>query len=107
MSMKDLLNCLDKQASSMDDIRRHLGEPEILAQLMEECAELGQAASKLRRGLDGRNVTPVSIVEAEEKMQEEMADVLVLMMMAGMDFAEMASVIYKKVPRWKERLGLK
>ena len=107
MSMKELFDCIDKQSAGMDDIRRFLGQPEILAQLMEECAELGKAASKLRRGLDGRNVTPVSIVEAEENLQEEMADVLVLMMMAGMDFAEMASVIYKKVPRWKSRLGLK
>ena len=106
MSMKELFEAVDKKAEKMDKIRQYLGPEETLAQLAEECAELGQAALKLRRVLDGHNATPVSLLEAEMNLQEEMADVLVCMRMAGMDTSEIAETVYKKIPRWCGRLGL-
>lgn len=106
MSMKELFEVIDKKAEAMDNIRKEIGQEEVLAQLAEECAELGQAALKLRRGINGRNYTPVSILEAELNLQEEMADVLVCMRMAGIDTSEIAEQVYKKIPRWCRRLGL-
>lgn len=52
-----------------------LGEPELLAQLAEEAAELAQAALKLRRALDGTNPTPISINRCREALAEEYTDV--------------------------------
>lgn len=57
------------------DIKDYLTEPEILAQLAEEAAELAQAALKLRRVLDGTNPTPVTEEEARAHLLEEYADV--------------------------------
>ena len=95
-----------KKSDKLDKIKANIGQTEVLAQLAEECAELSHAALKLRRGLDGRNVTPISVLEAEIDVQEEMADVFLLMVMCGMQDGEMAETIYKKVPRWCRRLGL-
>lgn len=106
MSMKEVIDALQKNSEKMDAIKRFIGEEELLIQLAEETAELGQAALKLRRSLDGCNVTPVLPIEAEEHLQEEIADVLLLVYMCGMDSGEVARVIYKKVPRWCGRLGL-
>lgn len=58
-------------------IKDYLPEKEILAQLAEECAELAQAALKLRRALDGTNPTPKGDDECREALQEEIADVFV------------------------------
>lgn len=52
-----------------------LPKTEILAQLAEEASELAQAASKLRRALDGTNPTPKSIAECEANLMEEFADI--------------------------------
>lgn len=82
-----------------------LGKAEILAQLAEEGAELSQAALKLRRVLDGRNPTPVTSTDALENLQEEFADVLVCMMMVGIDVASIARIIRLKCARWASRLA--
>ena len=58
------------------NIKDYLPEKEILAQLAEECAELAQAALKLRRALDGTNPTPKSEENCREAFREEIADVL-------------------------------
>lgn len=41
--------------ADISDITKHLSATEVLAQLGEEGAELGQAALKLRRAMDGSN----------------------------------------------------
>lgn len=56
-------------------IKQHLPQDELLAQLAEECAELSQAALKLRRALTGINPTPVAADEARRNLVEEAADV--------------------------------
>lgn len=58
------------------NIKDYLPETEILAQLAEECAELSQAALKLRRVLDKTNPTPVTEQEARNQLIEEISDVV-------------------------------
>lgn len=92
-----------------------LSRGELLAQLAEECAELGKAALKLRRVItDGASPTPVSIEDAEEVMQEEIADVVLCLELAG-DYIydtslnqEIQDIKERKIRRWAKRCaGLK
>lgn len=106
MSMKEVFEAIEKKKAPMEKIKQEIGEEEVLAQLAEEATELAQAALKLRRSLNGRNVTPVSRLDAEMDVQEEMADVLLMMVMVGIEPGEIAETVYKKVPRWCGRLGL-
>lgn len=82
-----------------------LGEPELLAQLAEEAAELAQAALKLRRALDGTNPTPISTNRCREALAEEYTDVALC--------ASALSVRYNvkladfKRRRWLDRLTAK
>ena len=64
-------------------ITESLPREERLAQLAEECAELSQAALKLRRALTGGNPTTTAETEAEHCMAEEIADVLTCLIVAG------------------------
>ena len=59
-----------------EKIKQHIPQDELLAQLAEECAELSQAALKLRRALTGINPTPVTAEEARANLVEEIADIL-------------------------------
>lgn len=52
-----------------------LGEEELLMQLAEECSELSQAALKLRRALNKKNPTPISVEDASKNLLEEYLDV--------------------------------
>lgn len=52
-----------------------IGEPAMLEQLAEECAELAHACLKLARIERGDNPTPASEPEYAETIIEEMADV--------------------------------
>lgn len=81
-----------------------IGLTEVLAQLAEESAELGQAALKFRRVLDRRNPTPVPEYEARANLQEEMADVLLCMVAAGLDAETVERTIRAKIARWATRL---
>ena len=88
-------------------IRERLQDAELLAQLAEETAELGKAALKLRRVLDGKNPTPVSMKEAFDNFEEEIADVLLCLEVLGYDLKEVG--LYKafmdvKRERWVRRL---
>lgn len=83
---------------------------EILAQLAEECAELGQAALKLRRALSKDNPTPVSADDAEDHLWEEVADVILCVNLLGewpvIDGVGSAieEQMDKKEARWARRL---
>ena len=61
--------------SYLDVVRNRLSDPELLAQLAEEAAELAQAALKMRRVIDGSNPTPVTFQEAHDNILEEICDV--------------------------------
>lgn len=88
-------------------IRRTLPKTELLAQLAEEASELAQAALKLRRVMDGRNVTPVTKDEAIDTLFEETEDVALCLATLNLVCAETAldnDCITKKLTRWVTRL---
>ena len=87
-------------------IKQHLPQDELLAQLAEECAELSQAALKLRRALTGINPTPVAADEARRNLVEEAADVynVLGLLLDAEDNAEIYSIIRRKKKRWLNRL---
>lgn len=92
--------------TGLKDIINFLGKEEMLNQLEEECAELIQAASKVKRAKKG--LTPVAEENAIEMLAEEIADVQLLIFMVA--YAEKISddklteIIGKKAVRWHERL---
>ena len=90
--------------NSFEKIKGWLGEAEALAQLAEECAELAQAALKLRRALDGKNPTPNTAEERRRALIEEYTDVIhcALVLDLEMDLDQ----IRKKTERWMRRLGV-
>lgn len=90
--------------SELNNISDKMGLAKLLAQLAEETAELGQAALKLRRALDGTNPTPVTAPDAILNLQEEMADTLLLMLMVGFDPSYAERTIRRKIPRWIGRI---
>lgn len=85
-------------------IKDRLGEPEALAQLAEECAELAQAALKLRRALDGKNPTPNTAEERRRALLEEYTDVIHCALVLDLDMD--LDQIRKKTERWMRRLGI-
>ena len=93
---------------AIEYVRKTLSKEEQLAQLAEECAELGKAALKLRRVYDGRNPTPVTRPEAFNNLVEEIADVTLCMEVLGMNTAEVlyncAKIRLEKAARWKKRI---
>lgn len=93
---------------SIDTIREHLGQAELLAQLAEEASELAKAALKLRRVYTGVNPTPVTGKEAFQNLLEEMADVSVCIHVLDFDRGEnlckVQQIMRAKVARWAARL---
>lgn len=92
--------------SSIDYIRVALSVEERLAQLAEEATELAHAALKLRRALDKTNPTPVGCVEALACLEEEVADVWLLIEVLGLDknLEAYEETKTKKLERWVSRL---
>lgn len=89
-----------------EKIKQHIPQDELLTQLAEECAELSQAALKLRRALTGINPTPVTADEARWNLVEEVADVynVLGLLLDAADNAEIYSIIRRKKARWLNRL---
>ncbi len=90
----------------MSEIARMIPPDEILAQLAEECMELGHAALKLRRAMRGDNPTPVTYGEAVRALNEEIADVKVCLdALAELKRdAEIERMTDEKARRWLSRL---
>lgn len=97
--------------TEFETIRSILPRSEILCQLAEECAELSQAALKLRRAITGDNPTPVCVEDAEDAMREEIADVLLCVELAGEYLYDVSTtddirgVMERKKRRWAKRLS--
>lgn len=93
-----------KVNENFEKIKGRLGEAEVLAQLAEECAELAQAALKLRRALDEKNPTSKTADECRRALIEEYTDVIhcALVLDLEMDLDQ----IRKKTERWMRRLGM-
>lgn len=89
-----------------EKIKQHIPQDELLTQLAEECAELSQAALKLRRALTGINPTPVTAEEARKNLVEEAADVynVLGLLLDAADNAEIYEIIRRKKARWLNRL---
>lgn len=103
------MNLLDKSiraTSARCYIRDKVPRAELLAQLAEEGAELTHAALKLRRAIDGTNPTPVRLTDAVDALQEEVADVLLLIELLGLDRDEesIEETMSRKLHRWADRL---
>lgn len=84
-----------------------IGEPAVLEQLAEECAELGHAALKLARVLRGENHTPVTEEEAFRNLFEEVADVRVCLTVLADKYEELwstDSLEETKEERWVRRV---
>jgi hypothetical protein len=94
--------------SGFEFIRDRVPKEELLAQLAEEAAELCHAALKLRRVYDGTNPTPVKRSEAFDNLQEEIADVLLLLVVLKLDttecFCSYNKILNIKLARWVDRL---
>ena len=99
---------MSEKLSDLDIVREKLSDPELLAHLAEEAAELAQAALKMRRVMDGSNPTPVTFQEAHEKLLEEITDVenLVTALLYNTPPAVQARAEIRavKLERWAERL---
>ena len=89
-----------------EKIKQRLPQDELLAQLAEECAELSQAALKLRRALTGINPTPVTAEEARANLVEEIADILNVsdLLLEIDDVDEIYDIVQRKRERWLKRL---
>lgn len=88
-----------------------LTQEDFLDQLVEECGELIQAAQKLKRARNRRNVTPVTEEEAMTKLVEEIADVLLSIEMVEqsekLSVVSVSGIMCSKYVRWKERMQTK
>ncbi len=93
----------------IDFVRAELGEVEILSQLAEEASELAQAALKMRRVLDGKNPTPVTVEKAEENLFEEISDVLtcisLLDCVTDESLEKFNEIHERKMERWAKRIA--
>lgn len=89
-----------------DYIRENVPAAELLAQLAEEATELGHAALKLRRVIDGKNPTPVTFDEAFANLNEEIGDILLCLETLGLPVEVRAyrKDMDAKLERWVRRL---
>lgn len=94
----------------LEYIREKLGTGELLCQLAEEASELAHAALKLRRVYDGTNPTPVTYEEALDNLEEEIADVKLLLIVLDLNNANRkvryTHIMQAKIRRWAKRLGM-
>ena len=79
---------------------------ELLAGLAEECAELAQAALKLRRAYDKTNPTPVGEEDAYDDLLEEIADVELYLDQISINRQRIEEIKGVKAYRWLKRLGM-
>lgn len=87
-------------------VQRKLTRAEALCQLAEECAELGQAALKLRRTITSENPTPVRRYDADKAFVEEIADLETCLevLQYGQHREDIDTIKAKKIKRWAQRL---
>lgn len=86
------------------EINEILTEEQILGQLMEECAELIQAAHKVIRSRQAVN-RPHGDCDYVAALEEEIADVMLcVMQLSCIDGDKIESWIIAKENRWEQRL---
>ena len=97
----------DNVKDSMEEkrifIRKKLGVRDTLVQLGEECSELSAIVFKLIRKIDETNPTPLSFSEINQRVDEEVTDVMLCLDVIGGVFGDM-ELYRKKLDRWVKRL---
>lgn len=91
---------------AMDLIADRIGPAAMLELLAEESTELAHAALKMARRIRCENPTPVTMEDAESKLAEEMADVILvakILKIQGIQFDNNA-IGAKKLKRWFDRI---
>ena len=82
-------------------------QEDYLGQLCEECGELIQSAEKLQRITRGTNPSPVSAADCWENIREELADVLLCMILVihrqQIPLDDVAGRMDRKYYRWRAR----
>ena len=85
-----------------------IGLPALMEQCAEECAELAQACLKISRLYRGENPTPKSMEDCRIDLEEELADVLLVMGMIidelGIDPNGIQDTCDFKLKRWNDRV---
>ena len=97
----------DNVKDSMEEkriyIREKLSVMDALVQLGEECSELSAIVFKLIRKIDETNPTPLSFSEINQRVDEEVTDVMLCLDVIGGVFGDM-ELYRKKLDRWVKRL---
>lgn len=87
------------------EVIRTLGEPALLEQLAEECAELAQAALKMARLERGENPTPKTEEECVQALLEELGDVnLCMSVVEANRCIHIRCLSVDKKARWAQRI---
>lgn len=87
------------------EVIRSLGEPALLEQLAEECAELAHATLKLARLERGENPTPKTEEECVENLLEELGDVNLCMSVVEANRGiHIRCLSVDKKARWSQRI---
>lgn len=91
---------------NIEKVRTMLDKPELLCQLAEECTELGKAALKLRRIMNGINPTPLTEEEARKNFTEEVSDIMAVLKVLdiSVESEEIHGIQEYKFQRWVRRL---
>lgn len=92
--------------TDIEYIKGRLSTSDLLAQLAEEAAELGQAAGKCYRHENGINLPNRSEAECWKNLSEELADILLVCAALDIDCmsAEVIETMCFKKARWVNRL---
>lgn len=88
----------------VDDILWAVTKGDLYGQLAEECCELAKAALKAQRYFQGTNPPAQNGSEIMDSLDEEVADVL-LMIDVAMLAPESNERMTAKLRRWHDRLG--
>lgn len=104
-------NCrakMDLEDWDMDTFGIPLSNAALLEALAEESSELAHASLKLARILRGENPTPVSQEEGFKNLEEEAADVILVIKALGLNNStRVRQIMLEKYSRLKKRLWLK
>ena len=89
-------------------IGEKIGLPALLEQCAEECAELAHACLKTARIYRGENPTPASFKDCRLNLEEEIADVTLVMgaiiAELGIDPRSIENTCDFKLKRWNDRI---
>lgn len=96
-------NVKDSMEEKRIYIREKLSVMDALVQLGEECSELSAIVFKLIRKIDETNPTPLSFSEINQRVDEEVSDVMLCLDVIGGVFGDM-ELYRKKLDRWVKRL---